>query len=423
MSAVRAGSLADRAFDEAARGLDARDRAWAQELVYGTLRLRNRLDHHLAAHSSRRIDELDPDTLDILRLGAYQLLEMHSVPAYAAVSESVELAKARARRSAGFVNAVLQSLRRAPAASTFSTPEQDPVAYLTTWGSHPRWLVERWLRRFGHAAARRLVELNNTRPELYVRALGDDPAEAIGLLERANLEVEPVPLLARAYRITGGTAAAAVAAAPVIVQDPAAGLVVDYIGPVPDRIVDLAAAPGGKAVGLACDRPSAGRIIGAADISYSRLDRLRENVDRLGSCARSILPVVADGRKPPFREVDLVLLDAPCTGTGTFRRHPDARWRLEPDDLEVLGSLQAELLAAAASLVRPGGLLVYATCSLEPEENEVQVRKFLAEHPDFAIEAGSGIDAALVDADGMLRVLPHEHGFDGSFAARLRRSA
>jgi 16S rRNA (cytosine967-C5)-methyltransferase len=423
LRAVRAGALADRALDAAARLLDPRDRAWTHELTYGSLRLRGRLDHHIVHHANRPTEALDADTLDILRLGTYQLLEMGGVPEYAAVSESVELAKRYARRSAGFVNAVLQSLRRAPEASTFPTFDENPAAHLETWGSHPRWLVERWIRRYGADAARRLVDANNARPGLYLRALGTDVAAVVTALAAHNVATAPFMLLPRALRVTDGTATAALAAAPVIVQDPAAGLVVSFAGAVPRVVVDLAAAPGGKTIGLACDEPDAGRLVVAADVSIRRLERLGENVARLGSLAQGVARVVGDGRAPPFGPVGLVLVDAPCTGTGTFRRHPDGRWRVQPADLAALVTLQTQLLDAAAQIVEPGGLLVYATCSLEPEENEMQIEAFLERNDAFEIDAGADVPASVVDVRGCLRVLPHEHGVDGAFAARLRRTS
>jgi len=169
-------------------------------------------------------------------------------------------------------------------------------------------------------------------------------------------------------------------------------------------------------------------------VSAQRLARLRESIGRLGPVVGGIAPVVADGRQPPFREVGLVLIDAPCTGTGTLRRHADGRWRLAPADIPALAALQTQLLDAAAAIVEPGGLLVYATCSLEHEENEEQVEAFLTTHTEFALEPGTTLDASVAAAaggspaaapfvagDGMLRVLPHEHGLDGAFAARLRR--
>jgi 16S rRNA (cytosine967-C5)-methyltransferase len=185
-------------------------------------------------------------------------------------------------------------------------------------------------------------------------------------------------------------------------------------------VAELAAAPGGKALALAAQ---AGFVV-AADISAARLARLRENLDRLrGYGGVPVALVVADGRRPPLRPVDVVLIDAPCTGTGTFRRHPDGRWRIGPADLRALVRLQAELLDAAAAVVAPGGLLVYATCSLEPEENEEQVQSFLARQRGFVLEPGPALPCGGVRPDGMLELLPQRDGWDGAFAARLRRCA
>ena len=202
-------------------------------------------------------------------------------------------------------------------------------------------------------------------------------------------------------------------------QDPGASLVTDYAAIEPGSIAaDLCAAPGGKSLELS-RRAS---LVVASDISFGRLGRVVENARRVD--ARGILPLVADARFPALRPLDAVLVDVPCTGTGTFRRHPDARWRLKPSDLAVMGALQRAIIRSAATLVRPGGLLVYSTCSLEPEENDAQVESFLADHPDFALEPPpeGAVPAAALDA-GRLRVLPQRHGTDGAFAARLRRSA
>jgi len=202
------------------------------------------------------------------------------------------------------------------------------------------------------------------------------------------------------------------------VQDPAATLVVRYAAiPAGARVADLCAAPGGKAVELA---RTAGEVI-AADSSEARLTRVEETVARLG--LETVTPIVLDAREAAsLAPCDVVLVDAPCTGTGTFRRHPDARWRLKPSDLAVMAATQRAILRAAAEAVAPGGLLIYSTCSLEPEENDAQVESFLADHPDWTLEpppAGT-VPATVLDA-GRLRVLPQRHGTDGSFAARLRR--
>lgn len=437
LRAVRRGELADVALAAALDRLPPRDRPWVQELAYGTLRLRGRLDHLLGQLVHRGLESLHPDLLDILRLGAYQLLEMRSVPAYAAVSQAVE----QARRAAGqgparLANGVLQQLNRSlgnaeRAASRddvaahdvvygkFPDPESDPIAFLTTWGSHPRWIIERWLDNFGVTATRALVEANNRRPELYLRAIGMTAAEAAGRLAEAGIAAETLPFAHAALRLaTPGALLDALRTVPAIVQDPAAGLVVDYAAvPAGARIVDLCAAPGGKALALA---ESAG-YLAAADIGIRRIMRLRENLARLDRLPVGL--VVADARQPPFRPVDAVLIDVPCTGTGTLRRHPDGRWRIGPDDLAALVALQRDILQAAARVVRPGGLLIYSTCSLEPEENEAQVDAFLHEHPDFTLEppAPGTVAPELLDSVGRLTVRPQTTGVDGAFAARLRR--
>ncbi len=419
LARFREGELGDRALDLATEGMEPRDRAWTQELVYGTFRLRGRIDHALDGFARDGVESLDPDVLDVLRLGAYQLLEMGSVPPYAAVSQSVELVRMAGQpRAAGPVNGILQNMQRRP---NFRFPDfdADPAGSLETWGSHPRWLVERWIRRWGADAARALVEADNLRPELYIRPLGVSIEDARARLGEAEIASETVDFAPDSLRILPpATAAQALAAVPAVVQDPAAALVVRYADvPADAEVIDLCAAPGGKALGLA---ERAGRVA-AADLSPRRLRRVRENAQRVGWGER-IGGVVADGRHPPFRAVDAVLLDAPCTGTGTFRRHPDGRWRVSPEDVESLTRLQDELLDAAAALVRPGGVLVYSTCSLEPEENELRIERFLAGRPGWAMEPSTGaVDASLLDEAGRLCVLPQRQGVDGAFAARLRR--
>ena len=408
MRAIRQGELADRAFARMLADVPAHDRAWLHELIYGTLRLQGRIDFILDGFVKRGITRLDADVHDILRLGAYQLLEMHSVPAYAAVSQAVELTKATKTKSAsGLVNGVLQSLQR----SRNQLPRDE-----RKWTSHPEWLLARWEQRLGWEATRTLAEANNTRPELFIRPIGSSSQEAIQKLAGAEL-VAGAP---DAVRVTGTQSITDVlAVVPGIVQDPAAGLVVRYAGFERGLIADLCAAPGGKAIAIA-DGLEEGRLI-ATDISPGRMKRLVENRTRIGNLALDI--AVADGRAPVIKQADGVLLDAPCTGTGTFRRHPDGKWRIQPADLANLVVLQRDLLEAAAAVVRPGGRLVYSTCSLEPEENEQQVADFLArQNGAFRLAPPSSWhDESQLNDQGMLVMLPHQHGFDGAFAARLER--
>lgn len=422
LRAVRRGELADRALARVLERVTPRERPWVQELVLGTLRLRGRIDWMLDGLVRRGIASLEPDVLDILRLGSYQLLEMGSVPVYAAVSQAVEMAKRVAGKwVGGLVNGVLHSLNRERDRITFPDPADDVVGYLATWGSHPQWLVERWVARFGPDGARALVEANNSRPELYIRPVRVPVDEAVRRLRAVGIDAEPVPFAPDALRIAPPAGAREVLAeVPAVVQDPAAGLVVRYAA-VPDGAVvaDLCAAPGGKAVALA----EHARYVVAADVSYSRMERVRENAERIGGLPIGLL--VSDARWSAVREADLVLVDVPCTGTGTLRRHPDGKWRLQPADLSALVELQREILDAAASIVRPGGILVYSTCSLEREENEDQVEAFLARHPEFAPAPpphGTVADE-LLDAAGNLVVLPQAMGVDGAFASRLRRES
>lgn len=464
---VESGRRLDVAW-EASGASEAPDRAWVRSLAYGTLRLRGRIDHILTTVGGREPSTLDPPVRAALRMGAYQLLEMGSVPGYAAVHQSVEQVKAtRSRAATGLVNAVLRKLATAvaklsaeasaprpsaepPVAGSFAAsatdspagsftgshadwgiagPDEDLEGYLATWGSHPRWLVRRWLRRFGNAGARQLVEANNLEPAVYLRPVAIDASEAAGaladagLLHRGDQPGGPAPSPGHCLRLRRGTAPeVALQVVPGVIQDPAASLVVEYAAPGPGSLVaDLCAAPGGKALALS---ERAGAVV-AADLRPRRLGRVAEGARRLNARA---WPVAADARFPPLLGAATVLADVPCTGTGVFRRRPDSRWRLQETEIARMAAVQRRILDGAASVVSPGGALIYATCTLEPEENWGQVKAFLERRPDFRMEPGPG-PAQFLDDRGCLVVLPHEtdgrragEGFDGTFAARMRRS-
>jgi 16S rRNA (cytosine967-C5)-methyltransferase len=359
-----------------------------------------------------------PELQDILRLGAYQLTELGRVPAHAAVDTSVCLARdTRGSKAAGFVNAVLRQLSRSEDRAK-SAPGGDPSALAAAY-SHPEWLVRRWLEHYGAEDAERLLQWNNTRPRLTAQAARSELSDLAARWRAAGIVADVAPFGAglmldrsRPAELPGYREG------DFLIQNPAQALLTRYAEIEPGTaLYDACSAPGGKAVAL-------GRVAGtliAGDISPTRARRLRENLNRAGSGREHV--VVADGRHPPVRQFDAVLLDAPCLGTGTFARHPDARWRVSPQALENLERLQAELLEASAAAVRPGGMLVYATCSLEPEENQRQVGRFLARHPDFRREPSGSVPAELLSSDGDLMVLPQKHGIDGAYAARLRRSA
>jgi 16S rRNA (cytosine967-C5)-methyltransferase len=417
---LRQGELLDPAFDRRAPRLDARDRRWTQELVYGMLRRRSIIDAHLDARVRGGLARLDPDLIDLLRLGVDQLLYMGSVPAYAAIAQTVELAKQRHGLGASkLANAVLRRLERERDA--LSLPHVlDPVDVLALRHSHPRWLVARWVARWGAGETEHLLECNNSEPATVLRPFGIVREQLEATLESAGVRIEDAPLVSDSIQLASNVSLVELGAfrkGLFFVQDPASTLVVRYANvPAGSVVADLCASPGGKALELSRD---AHHVI-AMDRSQARVDRLIANLKRLE--APTVIPVVGDARHPAIAPVDAVLVDAPCTGTGTFRRHPDARWRLKVSDLAVTAAMQRSLLSAAATVVRPGGLLIYSTCSLEPEENDEQVERFLAENPDWRLEppADGAVPSSVLDA-GRLRVLPHRHGVDGAFAARLKR--
>ena len=423
---VEAGRRLDVAWRESGAE-NSPERGWIRALAYGTVRLQGRLDNLLARYCDHTLGELDPPVRRALRMGTFQILEMTSVPDYAAVSQSVEyVRRSPGRAAAGLVNAVLRKVARCGwARSSYPDPAVDMVGHLTEWGSHPSWLVERWIAAFGPAGTRALVEMNNREADTYMRPIGTSREEAVAALAKAGIAIDEAEVGAGAEMWiclpSRAKPADALAATPGIIQDPAASLVVEYAAPDPGSLVaDLCAAPGGKALALG----ETGARVLAADISPSRLSLVADGWRRLArSGAASPRPwtVVADARFPPVARADAVILDAPCSGTGTFRRRPDGRWRVTPETLRSLRLLQRELLDRAASAVPPGGLLVYATCSLEPEENWCQIGDFLARRRDFRIDAGVGAWRH-VDGRGCLRLLPHKSGFDGAFAARMRRT-
>ena len=380
------------------------------------LRGQSTLDARLAPLVPRGWESVAPELQEVLRLGAFQLTALDRVPPHAAVVTSVELAKeAGGARAGGFVNAVLRRLGQAAP----PTPVADSsAAGLAEAASHPRWLVERWIERFGPEDTAALLRWNNTRPRLVLQP-ARATSDALGRRWReAGIEVSAAPFDAglvtdrsRPQALPGYEDGA------FIVQDPAQALLARFADLPPGAtLYDACAAPGGKTIALGLE---AGRVI-AGDVSRARVRRLAENLRRAGSGHEHA--VVADARRPPVRASDAVLLDAPCLGTGTFARHPDARWRVSPDALARLAAQQADLLDGAATAVAPGGILVYSTCSIEPEENAEQVDRFLTRHPEFRREPTDRLPASLLSPEGDLTILPQRHQVDGAFAARLRRT-
>ncbi|MCU0620566.1 MAG: hypothetical protein MUC69_03580 [Gemmatimonadales bacterium] len=417
LQSVAKGQPFEQALANALASLGDADRRLAHELAAGVLRRRGDLDARLMPLAHQGWGSVAPAVRDVLRLGAYQLVALDRIPAHAAVTTAVDLARASAGDGAArFVNAVLRNLggRAAPPALAL-----DPAGHLAALHSHPAWLVARWLARFGLDATSRLLEWNNTRPTLVLQPARDDDDAIAARFAAAGLEARRAAF--DAGWISPASRPALVpgyAEGAFFVQDPAQALVARFAAAAPAHSVyDACAAPGGKSLALG----RTARLVVSGDQGRDRVRRLRENLQRAGSGREHA--VVASALAPPVADADLVLLDAPCLGTGTLARHPDARWRVSEEALHRIAERQAALLHAVADVVRPGGWLVYATCSLEPEENEAQVDAFLAADSRFARDPSDAVAAALRTPAGDLQLLPQRDGTDGAFAARLRRVA
>lgn len=418
---------------------DPRDRALASEIAAGTLRWRAALDAVISSFTRKDVGRLDAEVLEVLRLGTYQLLHLERVPPSAVVHDAVEQVRASGKGSAsGLVNAVLRRVDRERHALGLPARPADPASdpsgaldYLAITLSHPRWLAERWLARFGFDAAEAWLRFNNQPAPLTLRAntLSIMRDELAHQLANAGVETAPTRFAPDGLTVVRGNPfeTALQEDGRFVIQDEASQLVGAFVGASPGEcILDLCAAPGGKSLLMAGAVGPQGLVV-AADLRARRVALLARLLERAG--AASVRVARADAaRTLPFAPVfDAVLLDAPCSGLGTIRRDPEIRWRRLPEHLPRFAAAQHEMIRQAATVVRPGGRLIYATCSSEPEENEEVVASFLAAHPDFeaarAEQTGiaDGPAAAVLDAAGHLRTWPFRHGLEAFFAARLRR--
>lgn len=428
------GAFANRALDAAiqeAGVLDPRDVALATELTYGTLRRQIALDHALKHFSKQAVPDLDPDTRALLRLGAHQILNMR-IPDRASVHATVELAKEiRNGWPVKYVNAVLRSLAREKANIFIPPASVDPASHLSITESFPRWLVERLLALHGFEAAQAyLAALNHPAAmNLRVNARKGDRASVQHTL-KGDYDVDALPTPFSPVGLTLDTTAPAGLLRPEEgrwqAQDEAAQLVGFYTAPKPGQsVLDACSAPGGKTCHLAELMDDRGTI-DAADVHAGKVREVAEGARRLGltivhtHAADALLPLSF----APKEGYDVVLADAPCSGLGTVRRHPELKNRRTFEDVTRLAELQAKLLDNLAGYVKPGGVLVYALCTFTPEEGPLQIASFLARHRDFARTpppAGPVDWTPLVDAHGDLVLDPHRHGTDAFYAARLVR--
>lgn len=407
-------------------GLSGPEAALCSRIVYGVTQNRLLLDFYLAAYCSQKPDHLQPPLPDILRIGAYQVLFLDKVPDSAAVNTSVELAKTAGRgQAAGLVNAVLRKISQNKD-SLPPVPERDEAKYLSIRYSHPKWLVKRLLVLLGREETERFLAAGNSQPPTaaQVNPLRGTAEEVCKALEAEGIQAEFHPWLPDCLLLSGTGDLERLKAfqdGAFYIQDPAARLAVMAMDVRPGaQVLDVCAAPGGKSFAAAMAMEDRGRVL-ACDLRENKLKRIHDGAARLGlTCIET---AAADGRKarPEWAgQFDAVLVDAPCSGLGIIRKKPDIRYK-KADDLFPLPVIQHDILDNAAAYVRPGGVLVYSTCTVLPEENSQTVDTFLADHPDFSRETFSL--PSLGEVPGEITLWPQRHGTDGFYICRIRRQA
>jgi len=420
------------------RRLDARelrniDTAFITELVYGCVKWRMTLDWVIEQFSSVKLKKISPWVMNILRLGVYQLLYMDKVPDSAACNESVKLSRRYGHDAAsGFVNAVLRNVSRNKTGIRYPDRESDIENYLAVRYSHPKWMVSEWLGRYGKEFTEALLKSNNEIPDFTVRAntLKTTPEELIKELERAGIEAVEGRYVPEAVIIRSPGPLPAMEAfrkGLLQVQDESSMLVSRILDPKPGELVlDVCAAPGGKASHIAQLMHDEGRVV-ARDIREHRIRLVNEVKERLGIRIISAEVFDAETFDEDYAEkADRVLVDAPCTGLGILRRKPDIKWTRKPEDIKNLAALQSRMLEVSSRYVKRGGVIAYSTCTVMKEENEDVVKGFLEKRDDFrAADISATVPAELQRPslkDGYIRLFPNVEGVDGFFIAKLQRT-
>ncbi len=428
---IEQGQQTDSAVSSVMSGKNFRpiDKRFLLQLVNGTTKMRRRLDHEIKFYLSRPGTELPPKLSNILRLGFYQLLFTDRIPAAAAVSESVNLAHYMTGRArANLVNAVMRASLREPQKVKFARKGEEPVKYLGDYYSYPDYFVEYCLKEFGYEQTEQLLMLNNQAPHVTYRvnSLKTKPDEVANLLQKNGIEFSYGKYLPEFIHIEESGLPLdneLIKTGKVFVQDESAGLAVRLMDPAKgESVIDLTAAPGGKSTYMAMRMENEGEVT-SIDKSRQRLSVLSENAKRLGI---SIIKTMATDmfNVPSENSYDRVLLDPPCSGWGTAGKHSDLRWAKTPDDVTKLGKIQLAMLNKASKLVKPGGILVYSTCSIMRAENDDIVEAFLGHTEEFEIESATPfLPSDVVDKRGYVKTYPSFANLDGAFAARLRRKA
>lgn len=406
--------------------LKGQDKALLYEIVHGVVRWQGRLDWILNGFYKGTFSKAIPNLKNALRVALYQILFLDRVPDYAAVNEVVEFVKRlQGQKPADLVNAVLRNILRSKNAIRYPDPDEDLIGYMAAYYSHPSWLVKRYIKRFGREETEQLLFTNNEKPFLTLRinALKSKPEEFKKLLESVHLKYRQgvyLPEFFKLQNLTNITAWEFYGKGYFNIQDESAGLACRLLDVQEGfRILDMCAAPGGKTAYIAALIHSRGEVV-ALDRFESRLKLLQKNMERMEvDCVRSVVIDALEYNSLPF---DRILVDVPCSGTGTLSKKPDIKWRRDIFDIRDLNKTQLKLLSKAAELVKKDGVMVYSTCSIEPEENFEIVKQFLSQSSNFKLESAKGkFPDEIVDENGCIQTLPHKHKMDGAFAAKLVR--
>ncbi len=407
--------------------LSGPDKALLFEIVHGVMRWMGRIDWILNGFYKGQFSKVVPNIKNALRVALYQILFLDKVPDYAAVNEAVEFVKKlQGQKYADVANGVLRNIIRNKEGIRYPNPDEDPVAYLSAYYSHPSWIVKRWTARFGKEETERLLIANNNKPFLTLRVnnLVTTKAEFKKLLDSVGLKYTDSKALDQFIKmssLSNITDWEYFAKGFFSVQDESTGFPVLLLDVKPGmRVLDLCAAPGGKTAFIAEMMENKGEIV-ALDRFESRLKILNKNLDRLKVSNVNTIAIDANEFSDE-NGFDRVLIDAPCSGLGTLTKKPDLKWKKDLGDIRKIVNIQQDLIRKGASLLKPGGYLVYSTCTIEPEENFENVKKFLDENPDFKlVDASSTISREYVSPEGFVQTFPHIHDFDGSFAVKLVR--
>ncbi len=406
------------------------DRALTTELVCGVLRMEGTIDWILSQFSSRKIDKILPEVLDILRIGIYQLIYLNKIPPHAVIDESVKLAKKNFHQGvANFVNGILRTINREKNKIVYPRKEDNLIDYISVKYSHPKWLVQKWISELGPEETEDLCKANNVRPKLKLRTnlIKITPDKLANLLKKRGIITTSGSFLDECLMVVEGFNLASLREFKegfFFIQGESSMLVSRIVNPkAGDTILDICAAPGGKTTHLAEIMKNQGQII-AVDLHRNRLKLLEDSCKRMG--IKIAVPVQADATKlgeTINKPVDKVLLDAPCSGLGTLAKRPDARWQKSLRQIKELAVLQQKLLKSASSFVKCGGSLVYSVCTISKEETIDTINFFLHEHPEFKLEdINSQLPLSLKSKNKWLQLLPNEHQTDGMFIAGLIRT-